>query len=106
MFDHAEEARRVSEIAAGSYGQIEVRNGDMAVALQIEAQTQAILAQAHATLALVEQQRTANLVALMASAAQGVANMTMHRDDYMEMFHRINPRIVSSLGIEGDSNEP
>lgn len=61
---HAAEARRLAEMADFTYGQIEVRNGAMAVAQTVEAQTLAVTAQVHATLALVEQQRIANLIAL------------------------------------------
>lgn len=90
--DHAAEARRLLDETS----QFQTQHLEVAMTS----------AQAHATLALSEQQRTANLIAIMASAAQGVANMTMNRDDYMEMFHQINPQIVSALGIEGGSNEP
>ena len=63
-------------------------------------------AQAHAQLALVEQARVANLIAILALAAQGVANQTMNRGEYMNMFRQINPEIVSALGIKtGDGDE-
>lgn len=62
--DHAAEARRNADAADGMYGQIENRNGDMSVAQQIEVQTLALVAQVHATLALAEQQRIANLIAI------------------------------------------
>lgn len=60
--DHAAEARRLASLADAAYGQIDPRNGDMAVAQMVENQTLAIQAQVHATLALVEQQRIANLI--------------------------------------------
>lgn len=68
--DHAAEAERLAVLAGFTYGTIDTRNGDMAVAQQIEAQTLATTAQVHATLALVEQQRIANLIAIMALEIQ------------------------------------
>lgn len=62
--DHAAEARRVVEVADGHYGQIEHRNGAMAASQSVEALMLATEAQVHATLALVEQQRITNLIAL------------------------------------------
>lgn len=62
--DHAAEARRLADIADRHYGQIEHRNGAMAASQSVEALMVATEAQVHATLALVEQQRIANLLAL------------------------------------------
>lgn len=61
--NHVSEAERLTEISSGTYGQIDFRNEGMSVALMLEAQTLAVNAQVHATLALVEQQRIANLIA-------------------------------------------
>lgn len=63
----------------------------------------ALIAQVHATLALVEQQRVGNMIALMASAARGVANQTHSVQDYMEMFNRINPQVIKALGLNEGS---
>lgn len=60
--DHAAEARRVAGIADATYEAIDPRNGEMSVAQMIEAQTLAHVAQVHATLALVEQQRVMNIL--------------------------------------------
>lgn len=69
--DHAAEARRLADLTSASYGHIEVRNGDMAVAQMIEAQMLSVTAQVHATLALVAEQRIANLVAISVSDKTG-----------------------------------
>lgn len=60
-------------------------------------------AQVHATLALVEQQRVGNMIALMASAARGVAEQTHSVQGYMEMFNRINPQVIKALGLSEGS---
>lgn len=62
-------------------------------------------AQVHATLALAEQQRIGNLIAIMASAAVGVANRTTAREDYIALYRQINPQILEALGLQG-AGEP
>lgn len=57
------------------------------------------VAHVHATLALVEQQRIANLVALMTSAARGVSDNTVSVQDYMKMFEKLNPQVMEGLGL-------
>ena len=55
---------------------------------------------------LVEQQRVCNMIALMASAARGVADRTHSVQDYMEMFNRLNPQVIKALGLsEGERDD-
>lgn len=55
---------------------------------------------------LVEQQRVGNMIAVMASAARGVADQTYSVQDYMEMFNRLNPQVIKSLGLnEGGTDD-
>ena len=63
------------------------------------------LAQVHATLALAEQQRVGNMIALMASAARGVADQIHSVQDYMEMFNRLNPQVIKALGLNEGGND-
>lgn len=72
--DHAAEARRVAEMADGCYGAIDTRNGEMSIAQMIEAQTLAHVAQVHATLAMVEQQRIANVFALQSGSVNATTD--------------------------------
>ena len=64
--DHAAEAKRLASLADNHYGAVEHRNGAIAVSESVEALMIATEAQVHATLALVEQQRIANLIAIWA----------------------------------------
>ena len=52
---------------------------------------------------LVEQQRVGNMIALMASAARGVAEQTHSVQGYMEMFNRLNPQVIKALGLNEGS---
>lgn len=56
-------------------------------------------AQVHATLALVEQQRIANLIAILANAARSVAEGTATASGYADLYSKINPQIQEGLGI-------
>ena len=58
-----------------------------------------IAALTHATLALVEQQKIANLNALMATTARSVAEGEMFIEDYLDLHKEINPIIVEGLGL-------
>ena len=70
------------------------------------------LAQVHATLALVEQQRVANLIALAGSrnpilreqvaedAAEALATFHEHADLALGGWHEVRPDIAAALGIE------
>lgn len=68
--DHAAEAQRLAQLVDLTYGRIEHSNGAWAVSQGVEAQMMAQVAQVHATLALVEQQRIANLIALNGMASE------------------------------------
>ena len=89
--DHVAEANRLlSEIAPFQTQHLEV------------AMT---TAQVHATLALVEQQRIANLIAIMAMALQGVGAGEHSRDEYVRLHQKINPQIVEVLGLNEGEND-
>lgn len=97
--DHVAEARRLAAIAEQSYGQIELRNGDMSVAQQVEAQTPAVTAQVHATLALVDQQRTANLLAFSALAVMQDRDGSPLNDEGRAFLLRAAVQIREGLGL-------
>lgn len=80
--DHAAEARRLAEMASRAYSTIEHRNGEVAVAQELENQTLAVTAQAHATLALVEQQRIANLIAYVQLLETQYAEAARHQAEF------------------------
>lgn len=68
----------------------------------------ALIANAEATLALVEAQEVANEIAgsqlamtVLASAAAGVGAKTMHPDDYAKVYERLNPIVEKGLKIGG-----
>ena len=61
--DHAAEAVRVAYLA-DNYDRADHFTGAVGVSIGVESLVQAQIAQVHATLALVEQQRIANLIAL------------------------------------------
>lgn len=56
-------------------------------------------AQAHSTLALVEQQRTANLIALSTNAARMVAEGSASLGDYLTVHAKLDPMIREALGL-------
>lgn len=91
--DHAGKARQIlAEIPDGA----------------TEAETMAWCAEAqvHAQLAIAEQQRVGNMIALMASAARGVSDQIHSVQAYMEMFNRLNPQVSKALGLnEGENDE-
>ena len=92
--DHAAEARNL----------IEVERTPQSMGWETaDAQHLANLAEAqvHATLALVEQQRAANLIAVMSSGARGVAEGLHAHTDYLELHQKINPEVRALLGLEG-----
>lgn len=88
--DHAAEARQCLGLIA-----------DIGYASDHGYRKQEYLAEAHvhATLALVEQQRAANIIAVMSSAARSVAEGTHSIADYLAMFQRLNPEVARILGI-------
>ena len=89
--DHAAEAREWIDAAAGHPGAIST----------------AILAQAEATLALVEQQRIANLIALAAMDPEGLGQSAYSALAAMSPDRRrtvLAPDIAAALGI-GDDDE-
>ena len=59
----------------------------------------------HMVNALVEQQRVGNMIALLATAARGVAEQTHSVQDYMEMFNRLNPQVIKGLGLNEGEND-
>lgn len=56
-------------------------------------------AQVHATLALVEQQRIANLIAIMTNAARQVGEGTASGPDFAALYSKLNPLIEEALGL-------
>lgn len=84
---------------------------------QVIAGMLAATAQAHATLALVEQQRVANLIALAGSrnpilreqvaedAAEALATFHEHADLALGGWHEVRPDIAAALGIEAVDHE-
>ena len=110
--NHEAEAQTLADVAAGIYGHIEHRDGDAGVSEGVEALMIATVAQVHATLALVQVQRTvavphvhatmalveaqresneqariANLIALMG------AEFTVPDSDYLEVIAEIRKRL-------------
>ena len=67
------------------------------------------IAQVHATLALVEQQRIADLIGVMANALVGVGAGEHSTAEYVRLHQRINPQILAALGLtagqEGENDE-
>lgn len=61
--------------------------------------TLAIEAQVHATLALVEQQRTANLIAVSANAARMVAEGLTDAPTYVRAHEKWDPQIREGLRL-------
>lgn len=62
-------------------------------------------AQVHATLYLAEQQSTANQIALISNAARGVAEGLVHADDYMTLFHQLNPQVMKAMGLGQEASD-
>ena len=91
--DHAEEARRIlSDVKPYQDQHIEVGMGS---------------AQVHATLALVEQQRIANLIALVAADPDGLGRSAYSALAVMSSDRQrtiLDPDIAAALGI-GDDDE-
>lgn len=90
--DHTAEAVRLAEIADTSYGRIEHRNGSGGVSEGVEALLAAQVAQVHATLALVEQQRIANQIAYLEIAS-------VHRGGYDDSTQALERRVQGWLGL-------
>lgn len=61
------------------------------------------LAQAHATLALAEQQRAANLITVLADKRKDAVASQEHGEDYYELSDRLTPQIIAILGITEES---
>lgn len=61
--------------------------------------THAAVAQAHATLALAEQQRIANLIEIANNAARMAVEGTSDMADYLDLFQKVNPAIMEGLGL-------
>ena len=89
--DHAAEARKHIEWAHEQQG--EKGRFDETV------QHNATLAVAEATLALVEQQRIANLIAVIANAARMVADGTGSPEAYLGVYSNVDPLIREGLGL-------
>lgn len=86
--DHVAEARKVAtRIENNSYA---------------DRQQYLTEAQLHATLALVEQARVANLIAVSASAARQVAEGTATLEDYLRVYDVLNPQIRAGLGLDDE----
>ena len=66
---------------------------------EVPALVLAQIATAEATLALAEQQRIANLIALGANAAQMLATGAGSVESYLDMHKKINPEIMEGLGL-------
>lgn len=94
--DHAAEARQNIEWAhewqgrEGSHDATEIAG--------------ALIAQAEATLAVADQIRASNLIAILANGQSGVLAGVHGRDEYLALHARLNPEIARLLGI-GDSDE-
>ena len=89
--DHAAEARKHIDWAHEQQEQ----EGDTGNVVRDDA----LIAQAEATLALVEQQRIANLIALSANAARMVAEGSGLVSDYLALHSKIDPLIRRGLGL-------
>lgn len=89
--DHAAEARKHIEWAHDQ----QENEGDMGNVPR----DNALLAQAEAILALVEQQRLANLLAVTNNAARMVAEGIGSRIEYLALYDQLNPVIREGLGL-------
>lgn len=87
--DHAGKARQIlAEIPDGA-----TEAGTMAWCAE---------AQVHAQLAIVEQQRIGNLIAVMANALAGVGAGEHSTAEYVRLHQRINPQILAALGLTAE----
>lgn len=66
---------------------------------EIPALVLAQIATAEATLAIAEQQRIANLIAIGANAGQMVAAGIGSVESYLDVHKKINPQITEGLGL-------
>ena len=105
--DHAAEAVRVAYLA-DNYDRADHFTGAVGVSIGVESLVQAQIAQVHATLALVEQQRIANLIALASSeigelVSTGMGGLTEHQPhpDYGDtvMVPALRAEIRKGLGL-------
>lgn len=86
--DHAAEARRALAAAAETPADVE------------GADPWLLAAQVHATLALVEQQRIANIIAMVAGSDPDATSMLYQRDeDLWNAPSELNPQIREALGL-------
>lgn len=101
--DHAEEAERALAVGADVVGKIRDAHhaGNMQAADDYGKKAMGCWAQAqaHATLALAEQQRIANLIAIGANAGQMVAAGIGSVESYLDVYKKINPQITEGLGL-------
>lgn len=89
--DHAAEARKHIDWAheiQGEEGQTDRTVTD-----------DALIAQVHATLALAEQARIANLIELANNAARMATEGKSDMADYLDLFRKVNPAIMEGLGL-------
>lgn len=88
MIDHVAEALRLAELGDASYGSTK-QNGAVGATEAIEALMIVTEAQVHATLALVEQKRIANLIALFTLSDADSADFATHGVDYTHVLLEI-----------------
>ena len=97
--DHAAEAVRVAYLA-DNYDRADHFTGAVGVSIGVESLVQAQIAQVHATLALVEQQRIANLIALgQFTVVPGDMPIFRHVVFDKETGEGISPEIRKGLGL-------
>ena len=99
--DHAAEALALSDVADDYLKRIDGKpmSDAQAVTSQLAAVNANMRSQMFATLAFVEQQRIANLIAVMAMALQGVGAGEHSKDEYVRLHQKINPQVMEGLGL-------
>lgn len=90
IFDHAAEARRLDDAAWQKGGP----DGDALIRTHEQRQDMILSAQVHATLALVEQQNIANLIALY----QGDSDI-LSDEDFEYVKERVQKHVRKGLGL-------
>lgn len=96
--DHAAEALALSDVTLNRPCGAPT-SAAQAVTSQLAAVNANMRSQMFATLAFVEQQRIANLIAVMAMALQGVGAGEHSKDEYVRLHQKINPQIMEGLGL-------
>ena len=96
--DHAAEAVRVAHLA-DNYDRADHFTGAVGVSIGVESLVQAQIAQAHATLALVEQQRIANLIALLNGGTNSEAVVNVPGDFSADRWYGLYNEVRKGLGL-------